>query len=148
MALANLSDVWWRHPKVVAVTLAARGLYASALSWGAAYDCDDVPIGFLDALGADLDLANELVAVGLWKFNGNGFDIIPWQAIEPQKRRPAIPRRIRDLVYLRDGYRCVTCGTGRDLTLDHVRAYSKGGPDTIENLQTMCRPCNSRKGDA
>ena len=53
---------------------------------------------------------------------------------------------LRTEVYERDAYRCVTCGTHRALSLDHIIPESKGGPSTAENLQTMCRPCNSRKG--
>ena len=60
--------------------------------------------------------------------------------------RPPIPAAVRTAVYERDLYRCVTCGTHLDLTLDHIVPWSKGGPDTVENLQTMCRPCNSSKG--
>ena len=46
----------------------------------------------------------------------------------------------------RDKYRCVTCGTHLDLTCDHVLAESRGGETTLDNLQTMCRHCNSKKG--
>lgn len=52
---------------------------------------------------------------------------------------------IRDHVYERDGYRCVLCGATDDLTLDHIIPWSKGGPDTAGNLQTLCGSCNSRK---
>lgn len=66
----------------------------------------------------------------------------------PPKPNPKkkIPRALAKLVFERDGYRCVTCGDHLDLCCDHVIAESKGGPTTFENLQTMCRPCNSRKG--
>ena len=29
---------------------------------------------------------------------------------------------------------------------DAIHPYSLGGEDTFDNLQTLCRPCNSRKG--
>jgi len=32
------------------------------------------------------------------------------------------------------------------MTKDHVFPKSKGGPDTSNNLQTMCAPCNTEKG--
>jgi hypothetical protein len=57
-----------------------------------------------------------------------------------------IPRALAKQVFERDGYRCVTCSGWIDLTCDHVVPESKGGPTTLENLQTMCRPCNTRKG--
>lgn len=67
----------------------------------------------------------------------------------PQVARPAkvrIPRALAKRVFERDGYRCVTCGGHHDLTCDHVVPESRGGETTFENLQTMCRPCNCRKG--
>lgn len=33
------------------------------------------------------------------------------------------------------------------MTRDHVVPKAKGGPNTLENLQTMCGPCNWKKGD-
>ena len=32
-------------------------------------------------------------------------------------------------------------------TKDHIKPRSKGGPDKLSNLQTMCRPCNTKKSD-
>ena len=51
-------------------------------------------------------------------------------------------------VFERDGYRCRHCGSGpfSDLTIDHVFPRSRGGSDEAENLQTLCRSCNSKKG--
>lgn len=57
-----------------------------------------------------------------------------------------ISLRIRNAVYRRDKYRCLNCGDWGDLTLDHVIPESKGGESTMDNLQTLCRVCNSRKG--
>lgn len=33
------------------------------------------------------------------------------------------------------------------LTKDHIIPASKGGKSNVENLQTMCKPCNELKGD-
>lgn len=60
--------------------------------------------------------------------------------------RPYIPVALRTFVYDRDGWRCQECGTTEDLSLDHIYPWSLGGPDTEENLRTLCRSCNSRKG--
>lgn len=66
----------------------------------------------------------------------------------PSKTAPktTISRALAKRVFERDAYRCVICGGHHDLTCDHVVPESKGGPTTFENLQTMCKSCNSRKG--
>lgn len=43
-------------------------------------------------------------------------------------------------------FRCVDCGTSKNLTIDHVRPISKGGTDKFKNLQILCKSCNSKKG--
>lgn len=64
----------------------------------------------------------------------------------PSRRRRYIHRSVRKEVYKRDGHVCQDCGNKRQLSLDHVVPFSQGGSDESSNLQTLCRPCNSRKG--
>ncbi len=46
----------------------------------------------------------------------------------------------------RHHYRCLACGRqGVALTVDHVVALTRGGDNTIDNIQPLCGPCNSRK---
>ncbi len=68
-------------------------------------------------------------------------------AVRPEfyAKKP-IPVQLRWAVFRRDDYRCVECGCDEDLTADHILAERNGGKATIGNLQTLCRPCNSRKG--
>lgn len=45
------------------------------------------------------------------------------------------------------GNRCVKCGSTEELTIDHIIPLSKGGGDEPQNWQTLCKPCNVRKGN-
>ena len=59
-----------------------------------------------------------------------------------------IPQHVKNAVHLRDGGRCVQCGdSGKYLEYDHIIPRSKGGPNTVENVQLLCRSCNQRKGN-
>jgi hypothetical protein len=48
----------------------------------------------------------------------------------------------KETILKRDGYKCVTCGLGREngleLHVDHIKPRSLGGQGTIENGQTLC----------
>jgi hypothetical protein len=63
----------------------------------------------------------------------------------PNARQP-MAQDIRWLVFRRDGYACVWCGSVTDLTVDHIHPVALGGTNELSNLQTLCRTCNSRKG--
>jgi len=41
--------------------------------------------------------------------------------------------------------KCVICGEQKKLTKDHIVPLSKGGTDFIENIQPLCKNCNSKK---
>lgn len=89
----------------------------------------------------------ELIGFGFWRATDAGFLVQPYGGcrVLPEQRR-IIPRSLREFVYQRDGYRCVTCGNTERLSCDHIIPWSHGGSDDPSNLQTMCQPCNSRKG--
>ena len=60
---------------------------------------------------------------------------------------------VRDYVFSRDGYKCKSCGTDKSLAIDHIISVANcaQGMITIEqlnhinNLQTLCKSCNSSK---
>ena len=58
-----------------------------------------------------------------------------------------VPDGLRRRVFERDGHRCLMCGCRENLTVDHVKPRSRGGSDSIYNLQTLCGPCNQEKGN-
>lgn len=54
-------------------------------------------------------------------------------------------KRLR--VFQRDGFICKICKTNKELTIDHIVPLSQGGTDIESNLRTLCRKCNSERGD-
>lgn len=61
-------------------------------------------------------------------------------------RRSYNLKKIRPQVIDRDDSRCRRCKKrvqGEDATVDHI---DPEGPETLENLQLLCRSCNSTKG--
>jgi 5-methylcytosine-specific restriction endonuclease McrA len=50
-------------------------------------------------------------------------------------------------------WHCALCGgdllqlPARDVTADHIVPVSRGGPNTIDNVQPACRSCNCSKGN-
>jgi len=53
-----------------------------------------------------------------------------------------------ELLKLQHGYRCPACGQQEPdivLTQDHIVPLSQGGSDWIENIQPLCKSCNSKK---
>lgn len=82
------------------------------------------------------------------KLQGAVFEIIgePAPRVSAPRRKKLIDPDLRRSVYERDEYRCKGCGSWVDLTIDHVLPEVAGGATELENLQTLCRPCNSSKG--
>lgn len=89
-------------------------------------------------VGRDLakSLINEIVGAGFGAYAPGGAVYFK-QRISPE---------LRQQVFERDGHSCVECGSNKRLCADHVIPERLGGQATLENLQTMCRPCNSEKG--
>ncbi len=59
------------------------------------------------------------------------------------KRKP-ISKNLRRYIMERDS-NCLKCGSVSDLTIDHIKPVSCGGENTHDNLQVLCRLCNSKK---
>lgn len=84
---------------------------------------------------------------------------LKWQKDFPDKARARGQRRRARLnscsgeftdiewriVCIRFRYRCTCCNQRVQLYADHIIPIAKGGPNIIENIQPLCRSCNSRK---
>ena len=76
---------------------------------------------------------------------------LPWPSIVRLKSYVKVPYKkvmlSRKNVLRRDRHTCQYCGTGSNLTIDHVLPKSRGGRDSWTNLVAACVSCNNRKGD-
>jgi 5-methylcytosine-specific restriction endonuclease McrA len=60
---------------------------------------------------------------------------------------------VRNIIFKRDGYKCVLCGNKNNLQVDHIisiwKVAKKEYPIKLLNaeinLQTLCKECNERK---
>jgi 5-methylcytosine-specific restriction endonuclease McrA len=67
------------------------------------------------------------------------------RARTPHIARPSIPADTRIFVWNRDGGKCVSCSSRKDLQFDHVIPFSLGGATTADNLELLCSVCNQKK---
>ena len=68
-------------------------------------------------------------------------------AIDKEKNRPIIPEKVRIAVWRRDNGKCVKCGSRENLEYDHIIPISKGGSNTVRNIELLCERCNRSKKD-
>lgn len=71
-----------------------------------------------------------------------------FQTLQPlgERNTRAIPQDVKIAVTVRDQGKCRQCGSADDLHFDHVIPWSKGGANTVNNIQLLCGRCNRRKG--
>lgn len=82
---------------------------------------------------------------------GGGYELAmpPTMELEqpaPRNKRQPVSTRTALEVFERDDYACRHCGSRRQLTVDHIIPVARGGGNAFDNLQTLCRSCNSSKG--
>jgi hypothetical protein len=63
-----------------------------------------------------------------------------------ERNSRTIPQDVKIKATVRDQGRCRQCGSDEDLHFDHVIPWSRGGANTLANIQILCGPCNRRKG--
>ncbi|MBB6097915.1 stress response protein SCP2 [Deinobacterium chartae] len=71
------------------------------------------------------------------------------QLLSTQTERPSrhIPHDVRIAVFQRDSGKCTHCGAEEYLEFDHIIPHSRGGANTVNNVQLLCRRCNLAKSD-
>lgn len=106
--------------------------------------CSNAPIPCIPA-GLALGLIAFAALIVLWRRSVRACRAW-WRRTPFGDERPPIPRRVRLEVLNRDGWRCRECGSTRDLEIDHVYPWARGGEhDDPANLQTLCHGCNRAK---
>jgi hypothetical protein len=94
--------------------------------------------------------ADELVAAGLWKRDGDYIQIVSWVGLAEPTHRATLSPSLRKRVYDRDGMTCRICGEpileGEQSHIDHIIPVYRGGHDDLSNLQLAHASCNLRKG--
>lgn len=64
------------------------------------------------------------------------------------KHNRLIPSEVKKDVWIRDGGKCVLCGSNKNLHFDHELPFSKGGTSlTAKNVRLLCMKCNLAKSD-
>ncbi len=76
--------------------------------------------------------------------DGPGVVVGPGSGAGPTSSEP--DEAVKEQVKRRDGYCCLCCGSTRSPTVDHIVPVYRGGTHDLDNLQTLCKTCNSKKG--
>lgn len=72
-------------------------------------------------------------------------DLNPEPAYMTGALRQKIIAATRREVFESQPHICVNCGSEEDLEIDHIHPVSRGGRNTLDNLQLLCRTCNRSK---
>ncbi len=88
----KLDDKLWCHPKFVLLSCNAVTLWTFGLCWCNQYETDGrIPKAMLPVLRSSVEVAQELVAAGLWRDLGDG-----WQVHDYLEYQPVVaPRQAR-----------------------------------------------------
>lgn len=142
----------WQNPAFIGADHRAQLAFFSGLSIiGHHGGGRDLICGYADWSSTFRKTFPYAIGAGWFDMEAEGLRVLRWFGcrVVPGRRvdeRKPISLSTRQAVFARDGYRCVTCGAGENLHVDHIHPWSLGGPDTMDNFQTLCGSCNSRKG--
>ncbi len=140
--IGHLHELWWWALDNVGVDGKLTDMTPYEIALAAQWDGDHNE--FVDAL----------VEGGFLEFKNDGYCLHDWnggrkrspERHQTRKEWESMAYRVRPLVFKKDGYKCVYCGSTENLEVDHIVPICRGGTNDMENLQTLCRSCNRAKG--
>lgn len=149
MVWVRMDDGFDEHPKVLGLSDKAFRAHVSSMCYTSRNGTD----GLIPRSVIERRYARELLMAGLFSTEGRDYlihdqvpgDPLPLFRVTYAHGRAKMRASVRAVVLERDGC-CLRCGSESDLQIDHVVAHSKGGGDTVGNLQVLCGPCNRWKG--
>lgn len=115
----------------------------------------------------------EKIKPGIWTYNGEFLLLDQWleesggrnvfkfkltlnekplnkdnEEVEELSLGRVIPSYVKQEVFIRDGGKCVMCGSSDNIHFDHILPYSKGGTSlSVDNVQILCARHNLSKSD-
>ena len=69
-----------------------------------------------------------------------------YQARRKVASRHTSKKEVREVVFEKHGEVCVKCGGTDNIQIDHIVPVAKGGENSIDNYQPLCKSCNASKG--
>jgi 5-methylcytosine-specific restriction endonuclease McrA len=70
-----------------------------------------------------------------------------FRGTDPKPSPRHIPTQVKREVWIRDQSRCTQCGSKEKLEFDHIIPVSRGGSNTVRNIQLLCEGCNRKKSN-
>jgi hypothetical protein len=145
MAWFKLDDRWHSHRKVIGLSLAARGLWATLGSWCASeLNGGRVPEKVVKHFGGTPRLVTELVESGLWVRADDGYQFHDWSDHQPSKEDVYARRLATSIRVSRHRER-----HGRDhqnLTVADTSARGNGVTNAVTNSVGNASPGPARPG--
>lgn len=95
-----------------------------------------------------IDILPEIYTFGKFSCGGLIHYVFQFMLTTPhnRKNRRSLNKTIFKKLLHKYKFSCVECGSKEKLSIDHIKPVSKGGTDEFNNLQILCKTCNSKKG--
>lgn len=102
--------------------------------------------GFWNVKGFLSDADIERIQIGIKKAERDEKFKKSYEYARKEASRYIANKKVREEVFAKHGKVCKHCSSENDLSIDHIIPVVRGGKNSIDNLQPLCRSCNSKKG--